>query len=105
MFSPQRSVEYARELLSVAAMVAPGYSELRAYLSHHAATPLYWLVKGNHEWSMSRYNHNNDTPQSQYVEGAISRGELVSSMEEVWRHLELVTRVWGGYRWDDMMMT
>ena len=34
------------------------------------------------------------------MEGAISRGELVSSMEEVWRHLELVTRVWGGYRWD-----
>ena len=48
MFSPQRSVEYARELLSVAAMVAPGYSELRAYLSHHAATPLYWLVKVSH---------------------------------------------------------
>ena len=49
MFSPQRSLEYARELLSVAAMVAPGYSELRAYLSHHAATPLYWLVKVSHE--------------------------------------------------------
>ena len=42
-------MEYARELLSVAAMVAPGYSELRAYLSHHAATPLYWLVKVSHE--------------------------------------------------------
>ena len=97
-------MEYARELLSVAAMVAPGYSELRAYLSHHAATPLYWLVKVCHESRMSRYTHNN-TSQSQYVEGAISRGELVSSMEEVWRHLELVTRVWGGYRWDDMMMT
>ena len=61
--------------------------------------------EGESHSHVSRYAHNNDTTQSQYVEGAISRGELVSSMEEVWRHLELVTRVWGGYRWGDMMMT
>ena len=58
-----------------------------------------------HESRMSRSTHNNDNPQRQYVEGAISRSELVSSMEEVGRHLELVTRVWGGYRWDNLMVS
>ena len=41
----ERAVEFARDMLRVQAKVAPGYSELRAYLSHHIALPLYWLTK------------------------------------------------------------
>ena len=41
----QRKVDYCRHLLDVSSKVAPGYSELRAYLSNHIGTPLYWLTK------------------------------------------------------------
>lgn len=41
----ERAVEFARDMLRVQEKVAPGYSELRAYLSHHIALPLYWLTK------------------------------------------------------------
>ena len=42
-----RKVEYSRDLLAVQQLVAPGYSELRSYLSNHIAAPLYWLSKVN----------------------------------------------------------
>ena len=41
----ERKVEYCRDLLAVQQLVAPGYSELRSYLSNHIAAPLYWISK------------------------------------------------------------
>ena len=41
----ERAVEFARDMIRVQERVAPGSSELRAYLSHHIALPLYWLTK------------------------------------------------------------
>ena len=40
-----RAVEFTRDLIRVQERIAPGYSELRAYLSNHIAVPLYWLTK------------------------------------------------------------
>ena len=76
----ERKVAYCRDHLEVAARVAPGLSEYRAYVSWHLAEPLYWLAK------------------ERCVQQLISGAELAAAMEEVARHLLAVIQIWGPFR-------
>ena len=67
-----RKVQQCRDHLAVQAVVAPGLSEYRAYLSSQLAEPLYWLAK------------------DRYLAREITGSQLTEMMEEISRHLLVV---------------
>ncbi|QQP38228.1 Protein msta_ isoform Alike [Caligus rogercresseyi] len=76
----QKKVEYCREHLELQKVLAPGYSEYRAYISFHLAEALFHLTK-------------KDKKQE-----SIDLSTAITRMEEVADHLLLVINVWGKFR-------
>ena len=76
----EKKIQFCADHLKVQAVVAPGLSEYRAYISWHLAEPLYWTAR-------EKYDNN-----------LVTKQELLTSMEEVTKHLLVVIQIWGPFR-------